>query len=306
MPLGRGKPGEPGALVPLGATGCQGRLPHTYYLGMVIQRVFGSSVVTAVSSSSRPPDFLSFFTRLLTAFSLHLSSPSPFLKLSSLFTTGGVKGNMDIFSETCMAAAAVCSPPQRKGSHRVPQRTASATEICHAQQLPAAATAAAAARRNFTSYHWTTCLAAPPPRQTVPLRPLVPSLPCLPRPCPRPSPSFPSDYASCPTPLRAWPPTGAPGAAISSGDCFGVFFRLKHIQVRNTSCKPATDFLLLLYTALNTNHRDCKPIQARDEIFTFRTAHGYSDDTQRVYTNLVINIEQDVTFALTRRVDEDQ
>lgn len=41
-------------------------------------------------------------------------------------------------------------------------------------------------------------------------------------------------------------------------------------------------------------------------MFTFRTVRSDSDDTQREYTNRVINIEQDVTFALTRRVDEDQ
>lgn len=102
--------------------------------------------------------------------------------------------------------------------------------------------------------------ATAPPDSTPP--PLVPSLPCPPYLCPRPSSTFPSDYHSSASPPCPVAPVGVPGAAISIGDCFGVFFRLKHIQVRNTSCKPATDFLLLLYTALNTNHRDCKPIQA--------------------------------------------
>lgn len=225
-----------------------------------MQRVFGSSVVTAVSSSSRPPDFLSFFTRLLTAFSLHLSSPSPFLKLSSLFTTGGVKGNMDIFSETCMAAAAVCSPPQHKGSHRVPQKTASAAGIRHAHHCRHRRRR----RRRSSLLHKLSLgdmlgRATAPPDSTPP--PLVPSLPCPPCLCSRPSSTFPSDYRSSASPPCPVAPVGVPGAAISIGDCFGVFFRLKHIRVRNTSCKPATDFLLLLYTTLNTNHRDCKPIQ---------------------------------------------
>lgn len=48
-------------------------------------------VVMAFSSSSRPADFLSFLTRLLTAFSLHLSSPSAFFQPSSRLTIGGLK-----------------------------------------------------------------------------------------------------------------------------------------------------------------------------------------------------------------------
>ena len=55
--------------------------------------VFESPVVTAFSNSSRPPVFLSFLTKLLTAFSDHLSSfSSPFLQAKSRFTIGGVKG----------------------------------------------------------------------------------------------------------------------------------------------------------------------------------------------------------------------
>ncbi len=42
--------------------------------------------VTAFSSSSRPPLFLSFLTKLLTAFSLHFSSPSPRFQPSKRLT----------------------------------------------------------------------------------------------------------------------------------------------------------------------------------------------------------------------------
>lgn len=48
-------------------------------------------VVMAFSSSSRPVDFFNFFTRLFTAFSLHLSSPSDFFQPSNRLTIGGLK-----------------------------------------------------------------------------------------------------------------------------------------------------------------------------------------------------------------------
>lgn len=59
-------------------------------------------VVMAFSSSSNCPVFFNFFTRLLTAFSHHFSScpfSSPFFQPRSLFTIGGVNGNMDILNE---------------------------------------------------------------------------------------------------------------------------------------------------------------------------------------------------------------
>lgn len=59
-------------------------------------------VVMAFSSSSNCPVFFNFFTRLLTAFSHHFSScpfNSPFFQPRSLFTIGGVNGNMDILNE---------------------------------------------------------------------------------------------------------------------------------------------------------------------------------------------------------------
>ena len=64
------------------------------YLGIVMHFVLESCCVTAFSSSSRPPVLFSFLTKLFTAFSDHLSSlsASPFFKLRSLFTIGGVKG----------------------------------------------------------------------------------------------------------------------------------------------------------------------------------------------------------------------
>lgn len=48
-------------------------------------------VVMAFSSSSRPVDFFNFLTRLLTAFSLHLSSPSAFFQPNNRLTIGGLK-----------------------------------------------------------------------------------------------------------------------------------------------------------------------------------------------------------------------
>ena len=47
------------------------------YRGIVMHFVLALWEVTAFSSSSKPPLFLSFLTRLFTAFSLHFSSPSP-------------------------------------------------------------------------------------------------------------------------------------------------------------------------------------------------------------------------------------
>lgn len=58
--------------------------------------VLGSWLEIDFSSSSNPPVFLSFLTKLLTAFSLHLSSPSPFFQPRRRFTTGSVNGRMDV------------------------------------------------------------------------------------------------------------------------------------------------------------------------------------------------------------------
>lgn len=66
------------------------------YLGIVTHFVFGSWVVIAFSSSSKPLFFFNFFTKLLTAFSQYLSSPSPFFHPSSFLTMGGVKGNREV------------------------------------------------------------------------------------------------------------------------------------------------------------------------------------------------------------------
>ena len=68
------------------------------YLGIVMHFVFASWVVIAFSRSSNPPVFLSFFTKLFTAFSDHFSSLSlsPFFHLSNCFTIGGVNGNIDV------------------------------------------------------------------------------------------------------------------------------------------------------------------------------------------------------------------
>lgn len=60
-------------------------------------------VVMAFSNSSSCPVFFNFFTRLFTAFSHHFSSCpfcSPFFQPRSLFTIGGVNGNMDILNVT--------------------------------------------------------------------------------------------------------------------------------------------------------------------------------------------------------------
>lgn len=72
----------------------------TPYLGMVIHLVLASCVVMAFSNSSRPPHFFSFFTRLFTAFSDHLSSlsESPFFQPNRRFTIGGVNGDREFIS----------------------------------------------------------------------------------------------------------------------------------------------------------------------------------------------------------------
>ena len=73
------------------------------HLGIVMHLVFGSWVEIAFSSSSSPPPFLSFFTKLFTAFSVHLSSLSlsDFFQPSNRLTTGGGgNGNMDVIFET--------------------------------------------------------------------------------------------------------------------------------------------------------------------------------------------------------------
>lgn len=66
------------------------------HLGMVMHLVLTFCSVIAFSSSSRPPVFFSFLTKLLTAFSLHFSSPSPFFQLSSRLTTGDANGSIDV------------------------------------------------------------------------------------------------------------------------------------------------------------------------------------------------------------------
>lgn len=67
-------------------------------------------VVMAFSSSSRPADFFSFFTRLLTAFSLHLSSLSAFFQPSNRLTIGGLKlGNIEVI---------ICPETSARDPHR--------------------------------------------------------------------------------------------------------------------------------------------------------------------------------------------
>lgn len=68
------------------------------YLGIGIHLVFWSWEVMAFSNSSNPFVFLSFLTKLLTAFSLHLSSPSPFFQPKRRLTIGGVKGSIDVIA----------------------------------------------------------------------------------------------------------------------------------------------------------------------------------------------------------------
>lgn len=68
---------------------------HCNYLGIVTHLVLGFCDEMARSSSSSAPDFLNFFTKLLTAFSLHLPSASEhFLQPKRRFTTGGVNGSI--------------------------------------------------------------------------------------------------------------------------------------------------------------------------------------------------------------------
>lgn len=70
------------------------------YLGMVTHLVLWFWEEMALSSSSNAPDFFSFFTRLLTAFSHHLSSASevPFFQPSKRLTTGGVNDESITFN----------------------------------------------------------------------------------------------------------------------------------------------------------------------------------------------------------------
>ena len=79
---------------------CENHAKHSDcpYLGIVMHFVFTSWVVIAFSRSSNPPVFLSFFTKLFTAFSDHFSSLSlsPFFQPSNRFTIGGVNGNIDV------------------------------------------------------------------------------------------------------------------------------------------------------------------------------------------------------------------
>lgn len=65
------------------------------YLGIVMHLVDVSCVLIAFFSSSSPPVFFNFFTKLFTAFSDHLSTSelSPFFHPSKVFTIGGVKGD---------------------------------------------------------------------------------------------------------------------------------------------------------------------------------------------------------------------
>jgi len=60
--------------------------------------VLGSLVIIAFSSSSKPPLFFNFLTRLLTAFSDHFSSlsASPFFQPNNFFTMGGVNWSMEV------------------------------------------------------------------------------------------------------------------------------------------------------------------------------------------------------------------
>jgi len=80
------------------------------YLGIVIHLVLQLCVVMAFSSSSRPADFFSFLTKLLTAFSLHLSSLSAFFQPSSRLTIGGLKlGNIEVI---------ICAETSARDPHR--------------------------------------------------------------------------------------------------------------------------------------------------------------------------------------------
>lgn len=65
---------------------------------MVTHFVRKLCVDIAFSNSSKAPDFLIFFTKLLTAFSAHFPSADessfPFFHASRRLTTGGVNGNI--------------------------------------------------------------------------------------------------------------------------------------------------------------------------------------------------------------------
>lgn len=93
------------------------------YLGIVMHLVLQLCVVMAFSSSSRPADFLSFLTRLLTAFSLHLSSLSAFFQPSSRLTIGGLKlGSIEVI---------ICPETSARDPHRGPAPTASSSRCAY-------------------------------------------------------------------------------------------------------------------------------------------------------------------------------
>jgi hypothetical protein len=73
--------------------------PKTY-LGIVTHFVLWFCDEMALSNSSKAPDFFSFFTKLFTAFSHHLSSASvPFFHPNNRLTTGGVNdGNIPLIT----------------------------------------------------------------------------------------------------------------------------------------------------------------------------------------------------------------
>lgn len=98
-------------------------LERNCYLGIVMHLVLQLCVVIAFSSSSRPADFLSFFTRLLTAFSLHLSSPSAFFQPSSRFTIGGLK--LDSIEVIICTRRNSCDPHRAARTNRVIKRASS-------------------------------------------------------------------------------------------------------------------------------------------------------------------------------------
>ena len=66
------------------------------YLGIVIHLVWAFCSLIDFSNSSIPPLFFNFFTKLFTAFSLHLSSPSPFFHPNKRLTTGDANGKIEV------------------------------------------------------------------------------------------------------------------------------------------------------------------------------------------------------------------
>lgn len=83
---------------------------HCTYLGIVMHLVLQFCVVMAFSSSSRPADFFNFLTKLLTAFSLHLSSLSAFFQPSNRLTIGGLKlGSIEVI---------ICPETSARDPHR--------------------------------------------------------------------------------------------------------------------------------------------------------------------------------------------